>query len=1013
MILRQVPILVKVLVAVGVKSGESSLSEESLCSIKVFYILFVIIAMKNCDNESVDSKVNGGILVAVRIRPLSKKELESGIQSCCQAIGNTSVAIKKGGDQGGYLKSQMASISEYAFDTVFDEQVTQRQVYDGSVRSFIPNLVKGQNVTVFAYGATGAGKTHTMLGNTRADESAAHAEAGIIPHAVKDMFAQIAQKNKTLRFGESYNVSVCFMEVYNEQVYDLLESSGKVLSLREDQEREVVVVAGITEQTVTSYDQVMEYLAQGNKNRKTESTMANAVSSRSHAVLQINVKRILRAENGRESMIESKLSLIDLAGSERASATNNRGVRLLEGANINKSLLALANCINALAENSGSGKKLNVKYRDSKLTHLLKSSLEGNCNLVMIANVNPADSTYEDSLNTLKYANRAKNIKVNATVKESAKDTTWVEREARFREENAQLRARVKELEAKVKELTKYKHMVESGAAANGKLNISVEEEGGSGGSGVDLSVSTISTSSGSETFSPIVDKAKSAAASAAAAPAVSGPLFAIGSSSTSSATKQKSDNKKKHRKPSTGSYISDEETSQDDDNSDHAVKFKHIGKRSNSKTSLLSQSFIISAPEDEEPVQSSSKQQTPLLPSAEMQHNHSFFMSTIDLDMQNLVDQVMSDNPLGDLNASIIETNLEEAENAFMHNVEFSLEEPADPMASKKRRGSCVPVRSSKRLSLSAKDTAAAAPLMEAKPPLEPLAPTGRVTRRNSIGSSIPSGAGNRSLAPLPLAPKKTTASKKAVAAVVENPFEPILAPAVKEEAPVAEEKELLPPPQMLEESVILPSSSSHKASTVEPTTEAHADVLSEVAAAQLSKLKSSVRRVSTSSVRRKSMQDVAAMLSSISTDAPLTGSFTSVASSVAPVAVLPTPVVLVSESAPSTAREENPPEENKRVTRSKGASKPLATIPVEAVPSKVVTRRRSIGAMSVSSSVDAAASQPKKVKLTAAASPVVINDENSVNQSNKRQSAVVGDKLQRGVGVTGSKYTEVWMDI
>ena len=188
-----------------------------------------------------------------------------------------------------------------------------------------------------------------------------------------------------------------FVEIYNEQVYDLL-APGKPLSLREDTDRGVVVCAGVTESQTQSAVDVMDLLAIGNKNRKTEATMANSVSSRSHAVLQLCIKHVERSpETGREICTESKLSLIDLAGSERASATNNRGARLHEGANINKSLLALANCINALATNSTCGKKTNVKYRDSRLTHLLKSSLEGgNCNLVMIANINPSHLTFED-----------------------------------------------------------------------------------------------------------------------------------------------------------------------------------------------------------------------------------------------------------------------------------------------------------------------------------------------------------------------------------------------------------------------------------------------------------------------------------------------------------------------------------------------------------------------------------------------------------------------------------------
>ena len=293
-----------------------------------------------------------------------------------------------------------------------------------------------------------------MLGNTRADDAASHADAGIIPQSVKDLFQLISDKKASLSIGEDYNVILTFIEVYNEQVYDLLtEEKSKVLSLREDQEKGVVIVAGVKEQSVSCYEDVMEYLSFGNKNRKTEATMANQVSSRSHAVMQLTVRHKKRNESARETIIESKLSLIDLAGSERASATNNSGVRLQEGANINKSLLALANCINALALTSSTGRKTNVKYRDSKLTHLLKSSLEGNCNLVMIANVNPSNTTYEDSHNTLKYSNRAKNIKVNPAMKETKQDSTWMEREQRYKEENALLKKRIAELELIIEDL--------------------------------------------------------------------------------------------------------------------------------------------------------------------------------------------------------------------------------------------------------------------------------------------------------------------------------------------------------------------------------------------------------------------------------------------------------------------------------------------------------------------------------------------------------------------------------
>lgn len=244
--------------------------------------------------------------------------------------------------------------------------------------------------------------------------------------------------------------------MYNEQVCDLLEPVNKNLPLREDPDRGVVIVVGLSEFKVTSYDEVLELLMKGQVNRKTEATKANIVSSRSHAILQFSVMHTKRAGASSNTMIESKLSLIDLAGSERASATQNSGVRLQESANINKSLLALANCINALSERSTKEsastprkgtKKTNVKYRDSKLTHLLKGSLEGNCNLVMIANVNPSDSTHDDTYRTLNYANRAKNMKVKPTTREIGAETTLAEREVRLKEENEELRLRLAKLE--------------------------------------------------------------------------------------------------------------------------------------------------------------------------------------------------------------------------------------------------------------------------------------------------------------------------------------------------------------------------------------------------------------------------------------------------------------------------------------------------------------------------------------------------------------------------------------
>lgn len=202
-----------------------------------------------------------------------------------------------------------------------------------------------------------------------------------------------------------------YVEIYNEIIRDLLLPNSKdtYLDLRDDPERGICI-AGVTEHVVNEPHEVMNMLSSGNKRRTTEATMANAESSRSHAICQIMLVTKDRIKNTEEEHLEGKLSLIDLAGSERGNVTENRGIRLREGAKINTSLLALANCINALGDKTKKG--FFVPFRDSKLTRMLKDSLGGNCKTVMIATISPASSQYEETINTLKYANRAKNIKM-------------------------------------------------------------------------------------------------------------------------------------------------------------------------------------------------------------------------------------------------------------------------------------------------------------------------------------------------------------------------------------------------------------------------------------------------------------------------------------------------------------------------------------------------------------------------------------------------------------------------
>ncbi|CAM9373236.1 unnamed protein product, partial [Ectocarpus sp. 13 AM-2016] len=281
---------------------------------------------------------------------------------------------------------------------------TQRAVYENTTKFLIQGVVDGYNATVFAYGCTGAGKTYTMIGNGQ------EGHQGIMVLTLQDLFKQ--QRRASEVQGRRYSVTVSFLEVYNENIRDLLNDTGEFLDLREDPIKGPTV-SGLAEVEARTPEEIMDLLHQGNQSRTQQATRANAASSRSHAVLQVVVESRDKAPGTVATMHIGKLSLVDLAGSERAAATQNRGVRLVEGANINRSLLALGNCINALGERGNKGQF--VPYRDSKLTRLLKDSLGGNCRTVMIANISGASSSFEETLNTLKYANRAKNIKTNAT----------------------------------------------------------------------------------------------------------------------------------------------------------------------------------------------------------------------------------------------------------------------------------------------------------------------------------------------------------------------------------------------------------------------------------------------------------------------------------------------------------------------------------------------------------------------------------------------------------------------
>ena len=284
---------------------------------------------------------------------------------------------------------------------MFDENATQADVYESTTRNLLDSVLDGYNATVFAYGATGCGKTHTITGTVQAP--------GVIFLTMQELFERIAERADE----KVTEISLSYLEIYNETIRDLLVpgSSKQGLMLREDA-HQAVSVAGLSSHRPQNVQEVMDMIVRGNEYRTMSPTDANATSSRSHAVLQINIAQKDRNADINEPHTMATLSIIDLAGSERASATKNRGERLQEGANINKSLLALGSCINALCDPK---KRNHIPYRNSKLTRLLKFSLGGNCKTVMIVCISPSSAHFDETQNTLRYANRAKNIQTKVT----------------------------------------------------------------------------------------------------------------------------------------------------------------------------------------------------------------------------------------------------------------------------------------------------------------------------------------------------------------------------------------------------------------------------------------------------------------------------------------------------------------------------------------------------------------------------------------------------------------------
>ena len=267
------------------------------------------------------------MLVAVRLRPLSSKEAEAGDTSIVSIVENKLIVVRDPW-YDAELNPNRPKEKRYAFDVVFEGSASQDEVYQQTARGLVDGVLDGYNSSVFAYGATGAGKTHTMLGDLEAP--------GVMVNTLHDMFTRM---RTDVQFSQSkLKVTLSYMEIYNELIKDLLMPSAVDLKLNEDPVRGMVV-QGITEYGADSADEILELLHRGNLYRTVEPTAANEVSSRSHAVLQVTVEQSEATAHVTGNLRIGKLSMVDLAGSERASKTDNTGQRLKEGANINRSLL--------------------------------------------------------------------------------------------------------------------------------------------------------------------------------------------------------------------------------------------------------------------------------------------------------------------------------------------------------------------------------------------------------------------------------------------------------------------------------------------------------------------------------------------------------------------------------------------------------------------------------------------------------------------------------------------------
>ncbi|TMW46324.1 hypothetical protein DOY81_008594 [Sarcophaga bullata] len=373
-------------------------------------------------NQEQEAEVEN-VRVVVRARPMDKNEIQAGSLSVIKVdkLKRAITVVKPNATANEPPKT-------YYFDNVFDWESSQLDLYVDTARPIVEKVLEGYNGTILAYGQTGTGKTYTMSGYPESPQT-----KGIIPNAFAHIFGHIAKAKENQKFL----VRVSYMEIYNEEVRDLLgKDVTKSLEVKERPDIGVFV-KDLSGYVVHNADDLENIMKLGNKNRVVGATKMNSESSRSHAIFSITVERSELGEGGQQHVRMGKLQLVDLAGSERQSKTQATGQRLKEATKINLSLSVLGNVISALVD----GKSSHIPYRNSKLTRLLQDSLGGNSKTVMCATISPADTNYMETISTLRYASRTKNIQNRMHINEEPKDALL----RHFQEEIERLRKQLEE----------------------------------------------------------------------------------------------------------------------------------------------------------------------------------------------------------------------------------------------------------------------------------------------------------------------------------------------------------------------------------------------------------------------------------------------------------------------------------------------------------------------------------------------------------------------------------------